>query len=172
MIQYVHGDILLSTSPVIAHGVAPNDDFHTGLALQLREQFPAMYKDFRHYAHVGHPKAGDFWVWSGTGPHGSVRIASLFTQEGSYEHGGKPGRAHTEHVHHALKKLAKWVESERPASIALPRLATGVGGLEWTAVEPLIQQHLANAGAPVFVYTTYAKGVAAPELGGVKSASR
>jgi O-acetyl-ADP-ribose deacetylase (regulator of RNase III) len=42
MIKEVSGDILLSKAQVIAHGVAPNDPFHNGLALQLREQWPAM----------------------------------------------------------------------------------------------------------------------------------
>ncbi len=38
MIHDVSGDILLSSAQVIAHGVAPNDLFHSGLALSLREK--------------------------------------------------------------------------------------------------------------------------------------
>ena len=49
MIYELSGDILLSHAKVIVQGVAPNDDFHHGLALQLRERMPAMYKDFRHH---------------------------------------------------------------------------------------------------------------------------
>ena len=56
MIQYVSGDILLTEAEGIAHGVAPNDDFKQGLALSLRERWPAMYKDFRHFCHTQHPK--------------------------------------------------------------------------------------------------------------------
>ena len=37
MIIEVSGDILLSNAQVIAHGIAPNDDFATGLAHALRE---------------------------------------------------------------------------------------------------------------------------------------
>ena len=48
MIKYVAGDILLSKSGMIAHGVAPNDDFGQGLALSMRKNWPSMYKDFRH----------------------------------------------------------------------------------------------------------------------------
>lgn len=61
MIQYVSGDILLSGAAAIAHGVAPNDDFKQGLALSLREQWPALYKDFRHYCKTTHPKEGGLW---------------------------------------------------------------------------------------------------------------
>lgn len=158
MIIETSGDILLSNSPAIAHGVAPNDDFHSGLALQLREQFPAMYKSFRHYCHITHPKAGEIWAWSGVGKNGTVTLVSLLTQEGGYEHGAKPGPAHLDYVNHALKRLRHWIESEQPTSVAIPKLATGVGGLAWEKVSPLIKQHLGELNIPIYVYTTYHKG--------------
>ncbi len=163
-IHEVRGDILLTDAPVIAHGVAPNDPFHSGLALQLRERFPAMYKDFRHYCQTHHPRSGDLWVWSGTGAHGPVRIACLLTQSGSYDHGGKPGPAQIDYVNHALKKFARWVEHEQPAGVALPKLATGVGALPWEHVAPLIRQHLGKSGVPINLYSTYHRGVKAEEF--------
>jgi O-acetyl-ADP-ribose deacetylase (regulator of RNase III) len=162
-VHEVSGDILLTDAPVIAHGVAPNDSFHSGLALQLRERFPAMYKDFRHYCQTHHPRSGDMWMWSGTGPHGPVRIACLLTQAGSYDHGGKPGPAQIDYVNHALKKLAKWIEHEQPAAVAVPCLATGVGALPWNHVQPLIHQHLGKLGVPIVLYSTYHRGVKAVE---------
>lgn len=127
MIHEVTGDILLTKAHVIAHGVAPNDDFTSVLAHSLREQWPAMYKDFRHYCHTMHPKPGEIWVWAN--PEGK-RIVNLFTQEAAYGHGVKPGRAREEYVNHALRALHKAVASEKFTSMALPRLATGVGGIE------------------------------------------
>lgn len=163
MIHEVTGDILFSKAALIAHGVAPGDDFHTGLALALRERFPSLYKDFRHHFKTAHPQAGGIWTWSGVGPHGAVRIANLLTQEPPAAAGGRPGRARLEHVNHSLKALRHVIESERVPSVALPRIATGVGGLDWKDVAPLVRKHLADAGIPVIVYTTYAKGVAADE---------
>lgn len=61
MLKEVTGDILLSTAAAIAHGVAPNDNFKQGLALALREQWPGMYKDFRHYCQTYNPKPGSAW---------------------------------------------------------------------------------------------------------------
>jgi O-acetyl-ADP-ribose deacetylase (regulator of RNase III) len=55
------------------------------------------------------------------------------------------------------------VEAEKIKSLALPRLATGVGGLEWSVVHALIEQHLGTLKIPVLVYTRYEKGVAAKE---------
>lgn len=160
MIYELSGDILLSTAKAIAHGIAPNDDFHAGLALQLREQEPAMYKDFRHFCHNSHPKSGGLWTWMG--PNGQY-LVNLFTQDAAYEHGSKPGQASVSQVNHALHALRALIEKEQISSVALPRLACGVGGLDWNDVKPLIEKHLGDLNIPVYVYSTYHKGVKANE---------
>jgi O-acetyl-ADP-ribose deacetylase (regulator of RNase III) len=159
MIKELQGDLLLSKAGAIAHGVAPNDPFAQGLAHSLRERWPALYKDFRHYCQTYHPKPGDLWTWMGAD---GTRVVSLFTQDAvEGHHGGKPGRASLSHVGHALKALHKLAEKEKFTSLALPRLATGVGGLDWEDVRPLMEQHLGSLGIPVYVYSTYRAGVAA-----------
>ena len=160
MIRNVSGDILLSKAHAIVHGVAPNDPFSHGLAHSLREARPAMYKDFRHYCQTRHPECGGLWTWSGAG---DTHVVCLFTQEGSYEHGGKAGKASVTNVNRALRALVAEVQKAGFRSIALPRLATGVGGLDWDAVEPLITSHLDALAIPVLVYTTFRAGVAADE---------
>lgn len=155
MINYVAGDILLSKAKMIAHGVAPNDDFGQGLALYLRKNWPGMYKDFRHFCQTTHPKAGEVWLWSGAD---GVRIANLMTQEAAYGHGEKPGKATVANVNHCLRQLHKLVVGEGVASIAIPRLATGVGGLDWNEVKPLIEHHLGGLAINVDVYETYVAG--------------
>lgn len=155
MIKYVKGDILLSDRQLLAHGVAPNDDFAQGLALSLREQWPAMYKDFRHYCQTRHPKAGELWSWSGAN---STRIANLMTQDAAYEHGSKPGKATLPNVNHALRALRKLVEDEGIQSLALPRLATGVGSLAWDEVKPLIERNLGDLDIAIDVYEVYVAG--------------
>lgn len=160
MIREVSGDILLTKAEAIAHGVAPNDSFATGLAHSLREQWPGMYKDFRHFCQTQHPKSGGAWIWSGPG---GKRIVNLMTQEAAYGHGEKPGRATLENVNHTLRELKKLIEHEKLTSVALPRLATGVGGLKWDDVRLLIQKHLGDVGIPILVYNEFHAGVTADE---------
>ncbi|MBK8098539.1 MAG: macro domain-containing protein [Planctomycetes bacterium] len=172
MIHELNGDLLLSKASVLAHGVAPDDDFKNGLALALRERFPAMYKDFRHWCKTQHPKPGRAWLWRGVDAAGKpVRIVALLTQEAPAHAGGHPGPAHTEYVNHALHELKKLLlaETESVTSIAMPALATGVGGLEWKHVAPLVRTQLAGLPVQVFVYTHYSPGVAAVEPGPKKS---
>jgi O-acetyl-ADP-ribose deacetylase (regulator of RNase III) len=161
MIHEVSGDILLSKAQALAHGVAPNDHFDQGLALALREKWPAMAKDFRHFANTHHPKPGTMWAWGGFG----VRIFNLLTQEGDHGHGARPGKATVANVNHALRHLQHELEKGEITSISLPRIATGVGGLDWAEVRPLLQSHLGGLKIPVFVYTEYHKDVAAQEPG-------
>lgn len=160
MIHEVSGDILLTKAQAIAHGVAPNDHFDSGLALALREKWPAMAKDFRHYAHQTHPKPGSIWTWGGVG---GVRIFNLLTQEGDLAHGSRPSRATLANVNHCLKHLRHAVESEKISSLALPALATGVGGLAWSDVKPLIHQSLGDLHIPIYLYSTYHSGQQAVE---------
>jgi O-acetyl-ADP-ribose deacetylase (regulator of RNase III) len=55
------------------------------------------------------------------------------------------------------------IEAEKFKSVALPRLATGVGGLDWKEVKPLMEKHLGHLSIPVYVYATYQSGVQAEE---------
>lgn len=160
MLRFVEGDILLSEAQVIAHGIAPNDDFKQGLALALRERWPAMVKDFRHYCFTDKPRAGTAWMW---GSAGGLRIVNLLTQEPAAQPGGRPGRAQPEHLHHALRALREMVRAEGFESVALPRLATGVGGMSWEEVLPEIRRQLGDLGIPIIVYETYRAGVRADE---------
>ncbi|MCP3994518.1 MAG: Appr-1-p processing protein [bacterium] len=119
-----------------------------------------MYKDFRHYCKVGNPHGGETWMWGGTG---GVRIVSLFTQDPPPTQNAKPGAATFHNVNHALKECAKEIRKEGYTSVALPRLATGVGKLPWDEVKPLMRRHLGDVGIPIVVYSEYHEGVEADE---------
>jgi len=162
MIHEVAGDLLLTKAQAIAHGVAPNDHFDNGLALALRESWPSMAKDFRHYAYQAHPKPGEIWAWRGIG---GIRIFNLLTQEGEHDHGAKPGRATLANVNHCLKRLRHELEKAEIKSLAMPKLATGIGDLEWGGVHQLVVQFLGELPIPIYIYTTYRKGQQAIEPG-------
>ena len=165
MIKEVTGDILLSKADLLAHGISAFDPFDSGLALALRERWPSLVKDYRHDTHSKAIGAGELWAWTGVQQGGGVRrIVNLVTQNTLGQGpSAKPGKASVENVRAALQSLAKFVRQEGITSLALPRLATGVGGLEWDDVKPLITQYLGELAIPVIVYSTYRKDVQADE---------
>ncbi len=160
MIQYVEGDILLSKAKAIAHGVAANDPMDQGLAQSLHKEYPAMHKDYHHWCHTAHPKPGEAWLW---GNADGRFIINLITQEGGYSDGRRPGKASTANVNHALRSLKKIISKEGLTSLALPRLATGVGGMKWEDIDTLIQNQLGELDIPVFVYQRFVSGQPAKE---------
>ena len=56
------------------------------------------------------------------------------------------------------------VAKEGLTSVALPRLATGVGSLAWEDVEPLIENQLADLNVPIVVYKRFVPGEKAQEI--------
>ena len=160
MIKEVKGDILLTEAQAIAHGVAPHDHFDRGLALSLRSNYPAMAKDFRHFCRLTNPKPGTVWMW---GTVGNFRIFNLMTQEPAPTLNGHPGSATIGNVDHCLKELAKQIKNENITSLAIPKLATGYGKMDWDDVLPLIHKRLGDIDIPIYVYSTYAKEVKANE---------
>lgn len=162
MIKEVSGDIMLSKAQAIAHGIAPHDHFENGLALSLRQDYPSMAKDFRHWCHQTNPKPGHAWIWASAE---GKRIINLLTQEppSGHGHSGHPGHASLSNVGHCLRELKKMIQEEGLKSVALPRLATGVGGLKWEDVKPLIYSALDDTDATIYVYSTFVKGQVAEE---------
>lgn len=159
MIKMVTGDILMTQAQAIAHGIAPHDHFNQGLALALRERFPSMAKDFRHYCHLQNPEAGDAWLWAGP----ERVIVNLMTQDAAEGASAHPKPATITHVRHALKALRKIIQKQDIKSLAMPCIATGVGGLAWEEVLPLIEQALGDLDIPIIIYETYVKGKKANE---------
>lgn len=160
MIHSLAGDLLLSTAQVVVQGVAPNDPMDQGLALALHKRYPTMHKEFHRWCHQHSAKGGDIWLW-----HSAQEriIVNLLTQDSWEGHTHRPAKATLPNVNHALHALEKLSKTEDFTSLALPRLATGVGGLEWGDVQPLIENRLGNLGVPVYVYVDYQPGVAAKE---------
>jgi O-acetyl-ADP-ribose deacetylase (regulator of RNase III) len=160
MIKEVTGDILLTGAQAIAHGVAPNDHFDRGLALSLRENYPAMVKDFRHYCKLQNPPAGEVWMW---GTVDKFRVFNMMTQEPAKTQNSHPGNATLQNVNNCLKNLAKMITEEKITSLAMPKLATGYGKLNWEEVLPAIQARLGDLDIPIYIYSTYVKGEKAEE---------
>ena len=77
--------------------------------------------------------------------------------------GRTPGARLAEKPRPLPEGAARLGRKERLTSIALPRLATGVGGLDWDLVRPELEAHLGSLDIPVIIYTTYHAGQAGKE---------
>ena len=57
---------------------------------------------------------------------------------------GHSGKAKLQYIDKALKKLSYKAIEDKYKSIALPKLGTGIGGLDWKEVYPIIIKHLSD----------------------------
>lgn len=190
MICEVIGDLLLSKAKVYAHGIGPDDDFRSGLAFGMRQRWPAMYREFRHASHIDKMEPGEVWTWNGPGivvanlltqtpvepDEDALFAADPTSPEGMSSpaesdpaasdangHNGHNGHATVESVDHALRALRTLILKQNYPSVAMPRLATGAGGLPWREVKPLVTHHLGDLEARVYLYTHYMPGQLARE---------
>jgi O-acetyl-ADP-ribose deacetylase (regulator of RNase III) len=120
-----------------------------------------MVKDFRHYCFTHNPKPGEIWTWGGVG---GIQIVNLMEQEpASLSKGGHPGKASLSNLERAFKAIIKFLKQEKVVSIAIPKLATDVGGLDWKDVKDSITKHIGDLDIPVYIYSTFTKGKKASE---------
>lgn len=52
----------------IAIEVSQEEHFRSPFLKQIKENWPSLAKDYRHYCHVCRPQQGDIWIW--TSPEG------------------------------------------------------------------------------------------------------
>ena len=160
MIYEIEGDILKSKAQAIVHGVAANDPMSKGLSLKLHQMFPQMHKDFHKWCHQTNPKVGTVWKWD---RFKNFTIINMLTQDNHSHHGTHPPKASLKDVNHCLRALKKLIKKEKLSSIAIPRLATGVGGLIWEDVHPLILSQLEEINIAVYIYSTFVPNIEAVE---------
>jgi len=160
MIYEIEGDILKSKAQAIVHGVAANDPMSQGLSLKLHQMFPQMHKDFHKWCHQTNPKVGSVWKWDRVK---NLTIINMLTQDSHSHHGTHPPKASLTDVNHCLRALKKLIKKEKFSSIAIPRLATGVGGLLWEDVHPLIINQLGEINISIYIYSTFVPDIEALE---------
>ncbi len=147
MIRYVNGDILYTRAQTIGHGVSTDDDFKTGLGLVLRQHYPDLYKEFRQHLKNARPRPGEYWLWK----HPSKNILQFFIREES-------GKAKQNHLNRALHEVRRHHKELGIQSLALTRLGSGLGKLEWAEAREALESQLADLPLDVVVYEHYAAG--------------
>jgi O-acetyl-ADP-ribose deacetylase (regulator of RNase III) len=144
MIYEVEGDVLMS------------------LARKLQEKFPSMRDQSIEWCEETNPEPGDIWLWGG---NTKTRVLNLIVGEAAEPELGRSSRPNKIAVHRALRAVNKLVIDERFNSIAIPRIGSGVGGIDWLEVRGMIASQLGELIIPLFVDVTALDGMLAREPG-------
>jgi len=161
MIYEVEGDILLTRAQVIVNDVGVGDSMTRGLARKLNERYPAMVEAFHAWCEETNPEPGEIWLWEAAD---KSQIVNLIIHEGD-EDPTRVRRPDRIALNRCLRRLAKMVADERFKSMAMPKIASGDFGLDWTDVRGMMDSQLGEVLAPIFVYVVELEGQVASEPG-------
>jgi O-acetyl-ADP-ribose deacetylase (regulator of RNase III) len=128
------GDVFTTRATYIGHGVNCYGVMGAGIAKTVRDKFPRVYDEYRQVCQNSRLKPGDFFVY----PENGKVIVNLATQN-------KPGPDATyEAVFNSLAGFSKGASSPKRLRkngnvIAIPQIGAGIGGLDWSIVESIIE---------------------------------
>lgn len=162
MIYEVEGDILLSRAQVIVQEVAVGDLMVRGFARKLKERYPVMVTEFTEWCQQHDPEPGAVWLW---GSLDKALILNLITKQGDADDPGRPGKPTKLGIYRSLHALNEMALTERFTSIAMPKIGTGIGGLDWDEVRGMMHSQLGELLIPIFIYVLELDGQVAFEPG-------
>ena len=122
-----------------------------GIALQFKQAYPAMFRDYERACKAGEVKLGQVQVFDAGGLAGGPRWIINFPTKGHWRADSRMAD-----IEAGLKDLVATIRKLRIRSIAIPPLGCGNGGLAWDEVLPRIEAAL--AGAPEVEALVYAPG--------------
>lgn len=139
MINLEHGNLLEANAEALVNTVNTEGVMGKGIALQFRNMFPAMYKEYVDACRAGIVQLGKMDIHHvtsiGTGPNWIIN----FPTKG---HWRSKSRLHD--IEAGLEDLTQVIAKLHIKSIAIPPLGCGNGGLAWTEVRPLIERAFAK----------------------------
>lgn len=142
-LRNARGDLLKSNCQVLVNAVNCVGVAGAGLALQFKEAFPRQVAEYEAACRRGEVRPG---VLHKSRLPGDRVILSVPTKR----HWRNP--ALLTDVHLGIRKLRLYCERENPASMALPALGCGLGGLHESLVAPLIDDLLSDLPCEIHVY--------------------
>jgi O-acetyl-ADP-ribose deacetylase (regulator of RNase III) len=129
-IQYSSGDMLTASVDALVNPVNTQGVMGKGLALQFKMAFSDNFAAYDRACKAGAVQVGKMHVVQ---RRGSPRFIINFPTK---EHWRLPSKL--EYVRNGLHDLVRQVRRLGIESVAVPALGCGLGGLRWSAVQPLI----------------------------------
>ncbi|ECY6337593.1 type II toxin-antitoxin system antitoxin DNA ADP-ribosyl glycohydrolase DarG [Salmonella enterica] len=133
MIEYRHGDILQSETEAIINTVNCVGVMGRGIALQFKNAYPDNFKAYAAACKAGQVIPGKMFVFE-TGRLTGPRYIINFPTKRHWK-----GKSRIEDIVAGLDDLVSVIRHYDIHSIAIPRLGSGLGGLDWLDVKPLIE---------------------------------
>ena len=136
MITFKQGDLFQDQSEALVNPVNCVGVMGKGLALEFKNRFPDNFKEYNQACWKARVQPGRMLVFNTYQPEIHRYIINFPTKR----HWRDPSRI--EDIQTGIQALAEEIRSRRIASIAIPALGSGLGGLRWNEVRPIIEYGL------------------------------
>lgn len=133
MIEYRHGDILQSGAEAIVNTVNCVGVMGRGIALQFKNAYPDNFSAYATACKAKQVMPGKMFVFD-TGQLTEPRYIINFPTKRHWK-----GRSRLDDIIAGLNDLVEVIQHYNIRSIAIPPLGSGLGGLDWNQVKPLIE---------------------------------
>jgi len=149
MIYKAEGDLLGTDAEALVNTVNTVGVMGKGIALQFKQAFPDNYKAYEAACKHGEVALGKMFVFR---RQSDPRIIINFPTKKHWR-----GKSKIGDIESGLRALIEVVKEEKIASIAVPPLGCGNGGLDWCDVRPRIERAFAELPS-VVVQLFYPEG--------------
>ena len=144
---HVRGNILHVTRGIICHQVNAKGVMGAGLALQIKQKWPVVFRDYNQQHRKKHLKTGEVIFTNIVQGDYKLQVASLCAQQ---DYGTGPNKVYTnyEAFEACLKKLQIWhvscIQGKLP--IYFPyKIGCGLAGGDWAVIRSMIGRYFPNA---------------------------
>ncbi len=136
MITFTRGDILKTQAEALVNTVNCVGVMGRGIALQFKRAFPDNFKAYAAACRRDEVQPGRMFVFD-TGKLTLPRYIINFPTKRHWR-----GKSRIEDIRAGLVALVQEVQARDIRSIAVPPLGAGLGGLDWSQVRALVEEHL------------------------------
>lgn len=148
MVKHVKGDIFQSGADVILHQVNCQGVMGSGIAKQVREKYPNVYKEYKDLCDLEFDPKNLLGIAQPVHANDKTIIVNIFAQENF----GYDGKCYTDY--NALREGLKTVyKSNKDDIIAIPYLmGCHRGGGDWNIVYKMIEEIFADCDVTLYEY--------------------
>lgn len=148
MIKYVTGNFFDYDANIRVNTVNCVGVMGAGSALQFKNKYPEMYKEYAKECKLGRVKIGLPHVWHENEMfnQNDTTIINFPTKD----HWKNPSEY--EYIEKGLVWLRNYLLDKEDIVITLPALGCGHGGLDWNIVKSLLEKYLANLHSEILVF--------------------
>jgi len=147
MIVYSEGNLLESNAEALVNTVNTVGVMGKGIALQFKTAFGNNLKLYNKACKEGTIKIGKLLVTEEESLLFGKKIIINFPTKTDWR---KPSEY--SYIESGLMDLVSIIKERKISTIAIPPLGAGNGGLEWGRVQILMEKHLSNLEATIFIY--------------------